>query len=94
MPMVAMKIESGQSSLSKVPDAAFIKFTTCHKNGVPGTRKSTTSFRHQVLLISPNFFGNSGLYYKCFMIIIYDRNDSGQYYKTTIMIVIYNPSFS
>jgi hypothetical protein len=27
-----------------------------------------------------------GLYYKCFTIIIYDRNDSGQYYKTTIMI--------
>jgi hypothetical protein len=34
----------------------------------------------------------SGLYYKCFMIIIYDRNDSGQYYKTTIMIVIDDPS--
>jgi len=25
----------------------------------------------------------SGLYYKSFTIIIYDRNDSGQYYKTT-----------
>ncbi len=24
----------------------------------------------------------SGLYYKSFMIVIYDRNDSGQYYKT------------
>jgi len=33
-----------------------------------------------------------GLYYKCFT--IYDRNDSGQYYKTTIMIVIHDPSFS
>jgi hypothetical protein len=31
-----------------------------------------------------------GLYYKCFMIVIYDRNDNGQYYKTTIMIVIDN----
>jgi hypothetical protein len=30
----------------------------------------------------------AGLYYKCFMIIIYDCNDSGQYYNTTIMIVI------
>jgi hypothetical protein len=33
-----------------------------------------------------------GLYYKCFTIVIYDRNDSGQYYKTTIMIVIDAPS--
>jgi len=30
----------------------------------------------------------SGLYYKCFTIIIYDRNDSSHYYKTTITIVI------
>ena len=28
----------------------------------------------------------SGLYYKCFTIVIYDRYDSGQYYKTRIMI--------
>jgi hypothetical protein len=34
----------------------------------------------------------SGLYYKCFMSVIYDRNDSGQYFKTTIMIVADNPS--
>ncbi len=34
----------------------------------------------------------SGLKYKCFMIIIYNRNDSGQYYKTRITIVIDNPS--
>ena len=26
----------------------------------------------------------SGLNYKCFMIVIYNRNDSGQYYKTMI----------
>jgi hypothetical protein len=26
-----------------------------------------------------------GLYYKSFTIIIYDRNDSGQYYKTMIV---------
>ena len=34
----------------------------------------------------------SGLYYKCFTIVIYDGNDSGQCYKTTIMIVIDDPS--
>ncbi len=28
-----------------------------------------------------------GLYYKASMIVIYDSNDSGQYYKTTITIV-------
>jgi hypothetical protein len=28
-----------------------------------------------------------GLYYKTSMIVIYDCNDSGQYYKTTITIV-------
>ncbi len=33
-----------------------------------------------------------GLYYKFFIIIIYDRNDSGQYYKTTITIIIDDPS--
>jgi hypothetical protein len=27
----------------------------------------------------------SGLYYKSFTIIIYDRNDNGLYYKTTIV---------
>ncbi len=31
---------------------------------------------------------SSGLYYKQVTIVIYDRNDSGQYYKTTITIVI------
>ncbi len=33
-----------------------------------------------------------GLYYKCFTIIIYDHNDSGQYYKTTITIITDDPS--
>ncbi len=33
-------------------------------------------------------YDTSGLYYKQVTIVIYDRNDSGQYYKTTIMIVI------
>jgi hypothetical protein len=29
-----------------------------------------------------------GLHYKTYMIVIFDSNDSGQYYKTTIMITI------
>ncbi len=33
-----------------------------------------------------------GLYYKCFTIVIYDHNNSGQYYKTTITILIDDPS--
>jgi hypothetical protein len=33
-----------------------------------------------------------GLYYKSFTVVIYDRNDSGQYNKTMIMIVIYDHS--
>jgi len=38
------------------------------------------------------FLLTGGLYYKCFTIIIYYCNDSGQYYKTTITIVIYDPN--
>jgi hypothetical protein len=34
---------------------------------------------------------SSGLYYKSFTIVIYDRIDSGQYNKTMIMIVSYAP---
>ncbi len=34
----------------------------------------------------------SGLYYKIFTIVIYDHNDIGQYYKTTIMIISYAPN--
>jgi hypothetical protein len=33
-----------------------------------------------------------GLCYKSFTIVIYDCNDSGQYYKTIIMVVIYDYS--
>jgi hypothetical protein len=65
------------------------------------------------IFFSKNFFtsslktGTSGLYYKSFRIVIYDRNgsaivifnrnDSGQYYKTVNYdpsVVIYNPSLS
>jgi hypothetical protein len=28
------------------------------------------------------------MYYKSLIIVIYNRNDCGQYYKTTIMIII------
>ncbi len=35
-----------------------------------------------------------GLYYTQVMIVIYNRNDSGQYYKTTITIIIDDPSLS
>jgi hypothetical protein len=37
---------------------------------------------------------SSGLYYKSFTIIIYDCINSGQYYKTMIMIVSYAPRFT
>jgi len=33
-----------------------------------------------------------GLYYKCLTIVIYNHNDSDQYYRTTITIVIDDPS--
>ncbi len=39
-------------------------------------------------------YGTSGLYYKQVMIVIYDGNDIGPYYKTTITIVIDDPSLS
>ncbi len=62
--------------------------------------KVTDRYKHSYLfgLIISNegkkFYNidTSGLKYKCFMIVIYNRNDSGQYYKTTITIVIDNPS--
>jgi hypothetical protein len=37
-------------------------------------------------------FATNGLYYKCFTIVIYDHNDSGQYHKTRITIIIDDPS--
>jgi hypothetical protein len=33
-----------------------------------------------------------GLYYISFTIVIYNCNDSGQYYKITITIIIYDPT--
>ncbi len=39
-----------------------------------------------VHLLLPMYIITCGLYYKCLTIITYDRNDSGQYYKTTIVV--------
>jgi hypothetical protein len=36
----------------------------------------------------------SSLYYKSFMIVIYDCNDSSQYYNTLITIVSYAPNLT
>jgi hypothetical protein len=41
-------------------------------------------------MMAKNFLA-CGLYYKSFTIVIYDRIDSGQYYKTMITIVSYGP---
>ncbi len=35
-----------------------------------------------------------GLYYKSFTIVIYDRNDSSQYYNIMIMIISYAPNLT
>ncbi len=43
--------------------------------------------------LSESQSNNCGLYYKCFTIVIYDCNDSGQYYKTGITIIIDDPSW-
>jgi hypothetical protein len=48
----------------------------------------------RLMLFPLLFHSTNGLYYKGFTIVIYDRNDSGQYYKTRIMIVIDDPSLS
>ncbi len=42
------------------------------------------------LNILADIYESSGLYYKTFMTVIYDRNDTSQYYKT--MIVDYDRS--
>ena len=41
-----------------------------------------------LVIYNQEFFNTtdtSGLYDKSFTIVIYDRNDSGQYYKTTML---------
>ncbi len=48
-------------------------------------------FQVLILVITPNFGHYCGLYYKHVTIVIYDRNDSVQYHKTTITIVIDDP---
>ncbi len=44
--------------------------------------------------LTQNMGLTSGLYYKTITIIIYNPNDSGQYYNTRITIVIDNTSLS
>ncbi len=54
----------------------------------------TTANKLKGELSKKNIYQSGGLYYKCFTIVIYDHNDSGQYYKTRITIVIDDPSLS
>ncbi len=54
-------------------------------------------FIHYILIQSLyryRFSYSCGLYYKSFTIIIYDHNESSQYYKTMIMIVSYAPNLA
>ncbi len=58
--------------------------------------KHSSLLRKSVIYGQKKFYniGPCGLYYKQVTIVIYDCNDSGQYYKTTITIVIDDPSLS
>ncbi len=72
-----------------------IKNELDNKDKTDATSLSIKTFRITTLCITKNAHrinNISGLYYKCFMSVIYDRNDSGQYFKTTITIVTDNPS--
>ncbi len=60
--------------------------------GVPG--KNDPAYYKKIWITAFKKFyriGPSGLYYKHVTIVIYHRNDSVQYHKTTIMIVIDDP---
>jgi hypothetical protein len=50
--------------------------------GTAHLKKCKQLFENQHLLLLGDI---CGLYYKSFMIIIYDRNDNGQHYKTMIV---------
>jgi hypothetical protein len=52
----------------------------------------TNAVTNFVKLFLSVIFMFSGLYYKCFTIVIQNCNNSGQYYKTTITIIIDDPS--
>jgi hypothetical protein len=50
-----------------------------------------SSLQKRVSKFTPKMFyeiDSCGLYYKQFMIIIYDQNAIGQYYKTTLTTII------
>jgi len=59
--------------------------------GTAHLKKCKQLFEYQHLLLLGDI---CGLYYKQVTIVIYDRNDSGQYYKTSITIIIDDPSLS
>jgi hypothetical protein len=70
------------STVKEEEEKIFLILTLGTSRGVPGV---------QVLPTGINYYSR-GLYYKSFTIIIYDRIDSGQYYKSTIMIISYDHS--
>ncbi len=57
-------------------------------NATARFKKCKQLFEYKHLLLLRDI---CGLYYKHVTIVIYDRNDSVQYHKTTIMIVIDDP---
>ncbi len=65
--------------------------TTGGNNDVIQRQAIPKDTRRNGLLTEKSTFG---LYYKSFAIVIYDRNDSGQNYKNTITIIIYDQSLS
>ncbi len=68
---------------------AYSDSTEC--NGTAHFKKCKQLLQCQHLLLLRDI---CGLYYKCFMIVIYNCNDSGQYYKPRIKIVIDDSSLS
>ncbi len=65
----------------------------CNYNNNKTAKLIVANLTKTTFRFSPvTFRATSGLYYKSFMIIISDRNDSGKYYKTKITIVIYDLS--
>ncbi len=52
----------------------------------------TNAVTNFVKLFLSVIFMFSGLYYKCFTIVIHNCNNTGQYYKTTITIISDDPN--
>ncbi len=67
------------------------------KSNFPDTKKFDqvkVLLSNKMMFYQPHGTDSKDLYYKSFMIMIYNYNDSGHYYITIAMIVIYDPSFS